>query len=283
MRPPEGDDLCEIPAPDSEQEKGENCRLEFAGGQPEDSGDFSRWNWPGPPRAEDQRMGDLAQNQEEDFSHGVGDFDSTSGKASWSPYEEGLPTAELPEPEPPPTTILEGLLFVGDPSQPILAPERLAHILGIPSAAEVEELVGQLNARYERENRPYRIFRESGGYVLRLTGKYAGMAERLGRRVRESRLSQAALEVLAIVAYRQPITAEEVSRLRGRPSSHLLTQLLQKGLIQASPEPGKTRALQYRTTELFEEVFGLDSLEDLPQVSPWIEESGEGQRPDRYR
>ncbi|MCS7239400.1 MAG: SMC-Scp complex subunit ScpB [Thermoguttaceae bacterium] len=168
--------------------------------------------------------------------------------------------------EPPPEKIVEALLFVGDPSAPALAAERLIQLAGLTSVAELEAVVARLNARYEKEGRPYRVFKTPDGYVLRLLDQYRPYVARLRRRTRESRLSQAALEVLAVVAYRQPITAEEVSRLRGRPSGHLLTQLVQKGLVQAAPEPGRSRPLLFRTTRLFEELFGLESLEDLPHI-----------------
>lgn len=202
-----------------------------------------------------------------------GDGDDSSGASNGR--NTGVPPAsgrnlrsmpDLGTREPPLTTILEGLLFVGDPTSPALSAERLATILGLVSAAEVGRLVDELNARYEREGRPYRIFARPEGFVLQLTEEYRPIARRLRGRVKESRLSQAALEVLAIVAYRQPIASEEVSRLRGRPSGHILMQLVQKGLLQASPEPGRTRPLLFRTTRLFEEVFGLEGIDDLPRV-----------------
>lgn len=169
-------------------------------------------------------------------------------------------------PEPSRQAIVEALLFVGDPSAPALSAERLIAIAGLASPAELEAVIGQLNARYEREGRPYRVFKTPEGYVLRLKEEFRPYVARLRRPVREARLSQAALEVLAIVAYRQPISVEEVSRLRGRPSGHLITQLVQRGLVQAVAEPGRTRPLLFRTTRLFEELFGLESLDDLPQV-----------------
>jgi len=274
--PPESQGVFETPGPEMMGEEEGTFPGEDAPREPEVTNPVSQANRSGQSQSGLQSVENLPPLESPTDSAPDGDLGSCllSGNKKTSP-EHDLAEAYLPEPEPPPITILEGLLFVGDPSQPALTPEKLAYILGVPSAAEVEELVGQLNARYERERRPYRVFRESGGYVLRLTAEYAPVAERLRRRVRESRLSQAALEVLAIVAYRQPVTAEEVSRLRGRPSSHLLSQLLQKGLIQASPEPGKGRALQYRTTPRFEEIFGLQGLEDLPQVGGCEEDAGD--------
>ncbi len=276
--PPESQGVFETPEPEMMGEEEGTFTGEDAPKELEAAGPLSQADTSGQRQSGLRSVENLPHLENATDSAPEGDVEPSlfSGNKKTSPDPE-LAEACLPEPEPPPITILEGLLFVGDPSQPALTPERLAYILGVPSAPEVEELVGQLNARYERERRPYRVFRESGGYVLRLTAEYAPVAERLRRRVRESRLSQAALEVLAIVAYRQPVTAEEVSRLRGRPSSHLLSQLLQKGLIQASPEPGKPRTLQYRTTSRFEEIFGLQGLEDLPQIGRCEEDAGDGE------
>jgi len=82
-------------------------------------------------------------------------------------------------------------------------------------------------------------------------------------RVREAKLSQAAIDTLAIVAYRQPLTSETVSQLRGTLSGHLLTQLVRRQLLTAE-RLEDSRRMQYRTTDRFLELFGLESLEELP-------------------
>ena len=84
-------------------------------------------------------------------------------------------------------------------------------------------------------------------------------------KVREARLSQAAVDVLAIVAYQQPLSSEQVSRLRGRPCSHVLSQLVRRGLLRIERRGEKLRTPYYFTTDRFLELFGLESLEDLPQ------------------
>jgi segregation and condensation protein B len=165
---------------------------------------------------------------------------------------------------------------VGDPCRPAVSAERLIEVLGLATEAELEQLAAQLQRRYESEGRPYRVVKLPQGYALQLEEAFVPFVRRLHRRSRPQRLSQAAMEVLAIVAYRQPITAEEVNQLRGRPSHHLLSQLVQKGLLQAAPEPGKNRPLVFRTTRAFEELFGLEGLEDLPRVVP---DPNSGQQP----
>ena len=80
-----------------------------------------------------------------------------------------------------------------------------------------------------------------------------------------ARLSQAAVDVLAIVGYRQPITAREIAQLRGRPSGRLLSQLVRRRLLQIQRPEGRRGLAQYHTAERFLELFGLQGLEDLPQ------------------
>ncbi len=91
------------------------------------------------------------------------------------------------------------------------------------------------------------------------------MRDRVLGRSRQARLSQAAVETLAIVAYRQPISAEEVNRLRGVPSGGVLSHLVRRRLLCLERPAHAPRKAYYRTTERFLELFGLQSLADLPQ------------------
>ena len=83
--------------------------------------------------------------------------------------------------------------------------------------------------------------------------------------MREARLSLAAVDVLSIVAYRQPLTADEVSRLRDKPSGHILSQLVHRGLLRIERAAAPRRTAHYHTTDRFLELFGLSNLADLPQ------------------
>jgi segregation and condensation protein B len=89
--------------------------------------------------------------------------------------------------------------------------------------------------------------------------------DRYQRRIRAARLSPAAIEVLAMVAYRGPLTADEVSRLRGTPSGHILRQLVQRQLLRIERGEDKPRKAIYHTTQRFLSVFGLASINDLPK------------------
>jgi segregation and condensation protein B len=182
----------------------------------------------------------------------------------------GLP---LPDEEPPddpcplsPTTILEAMLFVGNQQNEPLTADQAAELMRGVEPEEIPGLVDALNRRYAANRCPYRIVGEGPGYRLALHKAFEPVRQRFYGRVREARLSQAALDVLAIVAYRQPVTAEDVHRLRDTPSSHLLTQLVRRQLLRIERSRENPRRITYHTTDRFLELFGIDSLDDLPQV-----------------
>jgi segregation and condensation protein B len=133
------------------------------------------------------------------------------------------------------------------------------------TAEEIPDLVDQLNRRYAAGGYPYHVASEGAGYRLTLRREFWAIRNRFYGRIREARLSQAAIDVLAIVAYRQPIAAEQVNQHRGRPSSQLLTQLVHRRLLRIERSLGKPRVARYATTDRFLEVFGLESLNDLPR------------------
>lgn len=179
---------------------------------------------------------------------------------------------ETPEPDPgaacpiTPASLLEAMLFVGDRNNTPLSATKAAALMRGVEPEEIPELVSQLNRRYASRGCPYRVVGREGGYCLVLHPRFEAVRTRLYGRIRDARLSQAAIDVLAIVAYRQPITAEEVSRLRGTSSGHLLNLLVQRRLLQTEAPAGKHRPLKYRTTKRFLELFGLDRPADLPET-----------------
>ena len=113
---------------------------------------------------------------------------------------------------------------------------------------------------------PYRIVGAGSGYRLSLLEAFDSVRDRFHGRVRQARLSQAAVDVLAIVAYRQPLTSDEISSLRGTPSGNLLRQLVRRRLLRIERSEGKRQPAEYFTTDRFLELFRLESLEDLPQA-----------------
>ena len=164
-----------------------------------------------------------------------------------------------------PLRILEAMLFVGSPSNEPLPAERAASVMRGVEAEEIHELVRQLNDEYTAHRCPYRIVSEGPGYRLALSDEYRRLRDKFHGRVRQARLSQAAVEVLAVVAYNEPLTAEEVSKLRNTPSSAVLSQLVRRQLLRLERPEQEPRTPRYYTTPRFLSLFGLESLEELPQ------------------
>jgi segregation and condensation protein B len=164
-----------------------------------------------------------------------------------------------------PQTILEAMLFVGNRENRPLSLGRAAELMRDVTPEEIPELVGELNARYAARGAAYEIVGEGDGYRLTLRQEMSGLRNRFFGRVREARLSQAAIDVLALVAYRQPLSAEEIARMRGRPSNHVLAHLVRRGLLRIERLDSKRRTAHYFTTDRFLRLFNLASLEDLPR------------------
>jgi segregation and condensation protein B len=185
------------------------------------------------------------------------------------------PTEQGPQqgPEPPgddpcpinPRSILEAMLFVGNRDSQPLRPARAAELMRGVKPEEIAGLVEELNGRYAANGCPYHVVGDRSGYRLALRKAFHPLRNRFYGRIREVRLSQAAIDVLAIVAYQQPLTGEQIGRLRGKPSSHVVAQLVRRGLLRVERKQPKRRTAQYFTTDRFLKLFGLESLEDLPQ------------------
>ena len=184
------------------------------------------------------------------------------------PPDEPEPDAEETTEDAGPVTplgILEAMLFVGDRGNSSLTAARAAELMRGVEPGEIAALVRELNRRYEKNECPYYVAEEPGGYRLALRKQYYPLRERFFGRIRRARLSQAAIDILAVVAYQQPLTREQIGAVRGRPSGHLLSQLVHRGLLRIERPPGKRPTAQYHTTDRFLKLFGLATLADLPQ------------------
>lgn len=164
-----------------------------------------------------------------------------------------------------PRSILEAMLFVGHPTGEPLLSERIAALMRGVRPAEVDDLVRELNDEYQREGSPYAVVSVGAGYQLALRPEFAGLRDAFYGRVREARLSQTAIDVLAVVAYHQPLTQDEIDRLRGKPSGGILSQLVRRDLLALERPAEKKAKPIYRTTDRFLDLFGLDSLSELPR------------------
>ncbi|MFN4259226.1 MAG: SMC-Scp complex subunit ScpB [Gemmataceae bacterium] len=182
--------------------------------------------------------------------------------------EPAPPAAEAePAPDdvpPPPSRIIEAMLFIGGP--PLTAARATEAIRGL-TEEQFLETIQQLNHDYRRQGRPYIIQGRQQGYVITLRPRYRAVVERLRGGVRQARLSLAAIDVLALVAYRQPVTKAEIDTIRGLESGAVLRLLVRHGLAAVVPRvEGAKRETAYVTTPRFLELFGLRSLDDLPQT-----------------
>lgn len=149
-----------------------------------------------------------------------------------------------------------------------LSAERIAEAmnLGEGGAASVHDAVMALNESYAETGRAFRVERVAGGYRLMTLPERADVVAALRGSANDGKLSRSAVETLAIVAYRQPVTRAEVEAIRGVASGEMLRSLLEKRLVDIAgraEEPG--RPILYGTTKFFLESFGLASLRDLPR------------------
>jgi segregation and condensation protein B len=131
----------------------------------------------------------------------------------------------------------------------------------------IETAIGLLQERYAEGRSGIVLEEVAGGFAFRASRDAADACARLFERPVERGLSQAALETLAIVAYLGPCSRPDVARIRGVAADSAVASLVERGLIsEAGREPGQGGAVRYRTTPLFERVFGLDSLSALPRL-----------------
>ena len=165
---------------------------------------------------------------------------------------------------PQPIDVVEALLFASD--TPVEA-ERIQEVLDLGSAAEARALVVDLKARYEAEDRGLQIVEVGGGFRMVTRPELAPWLVRLAKSRTRSRLSRSALETLAIVAYRQPVSRPEIDVVRGVNSEGVLEGLLDRRLIRiAGRKDAPGRPFLYETTREFLVAFGLRDLSELPQV-----------------
>ena len=182
-----------------------------------------------------------------------------------SPLEGGRERVRGDAAELSPKRILEALFFAS--GRPLTAPEIKKMIPGI-GVKEMEKLAGELRAEYERERRSFELIQIAGGWQIVTRKEYAAWLLRLEQQKKARQGTQSALETLAILAYKQPVTRAEIEELRGVDVSAVLSTLLEKGFIKiAGKKEVAGRPFLYGTTDKFLEHFGLKSLADLPQIA----------------
>jgi segregation and condensation protein B len=158
---------------------------------------------------------------------------------------------------------LEALLFVTD--EPLPAP-RVAKLLEVTEADVVAEL-DELAAEYARDERGFQLREVAGGWRLFSHPAFHPVIERMILSWDTRRLSQAALEALAVIAYHQPVTRQGVNAVRGVNSEAVISSLVEKGLVrEVGRDKAQGNAVLYGTTRTFLEKFGLADLSELPPI-----------------
>jgi segregation and condensation protein B len=182
----------------------------------------------------------------------------------WLADDEGGPLAQGELARDLPLALVEAALFVAD--EPLTA-RRLADIAGLADGTEARRLVRKLQALYDRDNTAFQVEELAGGFQLLTRPEYHPWLARLRRASNDLRLTAAARETLAIVAYRQPIMRADIEAVRGVQCGEVLRQLMEKGLVRiAGRHDSLGRPVLYGTTKKFLQVFGLKNLRDLPLV-----------------
>jgi segregation and condensation protein B len=147
----------------------------------------------------------------------------------------------------------------------------LASALAVP-VDRVTTLLGELAAEYDAAGRGFELRRVAGGWRIYSRADYAPVVERFVLDGQTAKLTQAALETLAIVAYRQPVSRARVGAVRGVNVDAVMRTLVSRGLVEEAGNDPETGAVLYRTTQYFLHRIGLRSLEELPALAPFLPE-----------
>lgn len=161
-------------------------------------------------------------------------------------------------------TVIEAVLFASD--EP-LKPTRLAEIVETGTLKQIHQSIRELNRKYREGGFSFRIEKIAGGYQMMTLPVFNPWLSKLVKVRADNKLSPAALETLAIIAYKQPIIRADIEAIRGVASGEVIRNLMYKGLVKIVGRAEILgRPMQYGTTPKFLEVFGLNSLKDLPNV-----------------
>ena len=175
-----------------------------------------------------------------------------------------IPLAEL-------RPALEAVLMVADEPLDQLA---LASAVGYPEG-EVAAALTALASEYDEQGRGFELRNVAGGWRFYTREEYAGVVEAFVLDGQQARLTQAALETLAVVAYQQPVSRARVSAIRGVNVDGVMRTLVNRGLVEEAAQEGEHGATLYRTTSYFLERIGVVSLDELPELAPYLPDLGD--------
>jgi segregation and condensation protein B len=173
-------------------------------------------------------------------------------------YAALLDGSKATDTPPPLLRIIEAMLFAG--GQPI-TPELACGAINDLTPEQFRATVDELAKLYKRQDRPYQVRRGPKGYVLALQSQFRFLKERLAGGPKTTKLSQAALDVLSIVAYKQPVNRQEINSLCQQDCAASLRQLVRLGLVAVTADG------VYSTTPRFLDLFKLKSLDDMPRTT----------------
>ena len=185
----------------------------------------------------------------------------TTGSSGTESESLAVPVAEL-------SPALEAILMVAD--EP-LDEVSLATVLGYP-VPDVTAALHGLAKQYDEQQRGFELRNVAGGWRYYTRDSFASVVERFVLDGQQARLTQAALETLAVVAYRQPVSRARVSAIRGVNVDGVMRTLINRGLVEDAGTDHETGAHLYRTTSYFLERIGITSLEELPELAPFLPE-----------
>ena len=161
-------------------------------------------------------------------------------------------------------SVIEAVLFASD--EP-LSDQRLVNIVDTGSVKQIRECIENLNQKYDNGNFAFRIEQIAGGYQMMTLGSYNIWLKKLLRARTDTKLSQAALETLAIISYKQPIIRADIEAIRGVAAGEMIRSLMYKGLVKIVGRAEVLgRPMLYGTTKKFLDSFGLNTLKDLPKI-----------------
>ena len=177
--------------------------------------------------------------------------------------QQSQPTDLPPGFEPTVESVVEAVLFASDES---LTPARLSEIVGT-NVRQLRKHIDDLNEKYKANNNAFRIEQIAGGYQMLTLSEYNHWLKKLVRARDDGKLSQPALETLAIIAYKQPIIRADIEAIRGVAAGEMIRNLMYKGLVKITGRAEIVgRPMLYGTTKKFLEVFGLNTIKDLPKA-----------------
>ena len=202
---------------------------------------------------EDSEQGPVDNEEQEE--------DEAAGKAPVEPLQD---TYVVDDVEVTLLSVIESILFASD--EP-LTPNRIVKILEAGSVKQVRQCIKQLNEKYEQDASAFRIERIAGGYQMMTLNAYNFWLKKLVKVRTDNKLSQAAMETLAIIAYKQPVIRADVEAIRGVSSGEMIRSIMYKGMVKITGRAEILgRPMLYGTTKKFLDAFGLNSLKDLPKI-----------------